>query len=66
VTDHLRVVCASCDTTNRVLRERLGPDARCGSCKKPLIVPEPIVLATASFDNRLEMRWSTARATAAW
>jgi len=54
VTDHLRVVCASCDTTNRVLRERLGPDARCGSCKKPLIVPEPIVLATASFDKHIE------------
>jgi thioredoxin 2 len=54
VTDYLRVVCASCDTTNRVLRERLGPDAHCGSCKKPLLRPEPFELAASNFDKHIE------------
>ena len=54
MTDHLRVVCASCDTTNRVLRDRLGPDAHCGSCKKPLVTPEPIELAASNFDKHIE------------
>jgi thioredoxin 2 len=42
VTEHLRVVCASCHTVNRVLRERLGPGAHCGNCKAPLVSPEPL------------------------
>jgi len=37
VSDHLRVVCPHCDTTNRVLRPRLDAGANCGSCKRPLL-----------------------------
>ena len=54
MTEHLRVVCASCHTVNRVLRERLGPGARCGNCKEPLISPEPFALAAANFDKHIE------------
>ena len=54
MTDHLRVVCADCHTVNRVLRERLGPGARCGNCKEPLISPEPFALAAANFDKHIE------------
>jgi len=32
VSEHLRLVCPHCHTVNRVLRDRLGPGANCGSC----------------------------------
>jgi thioredoxin 2 len=54
VTEHLRVVCASCHTVNRVLRERLGPGAHCGNCKAPLVSPEPFALAAANFDTHID------------
>ena len=54
MTDHLRIVCASCNTVNRVLRDRLGPGAHCGSCKEPLLAPTPIELATSNFDKHIE------------
>ena len=53
MTEHLRVVCASCHTVNRVLRERLGPGAHCGNCKAPLVSPEPFALAAANFDTHI-------------
>jgi len=52
--EHLRVVCPACHTVNRVLRERLGPGANCGSCKAPLVSPQPIELASANFDRHVE------------
>ena len=54
MTEHLRVVCASCHTVNRVLRERLGPGAHCGNCKAPLVSPEPFALAAANFDTHID------------
>jgi thioredoxin 2 len=54
MTDHLRVVCASCHTVNRVLRERLGPGAHCGHCKEPLLTAEPYALAASNFDKHIE------------
>jgi len=52
--EHLRVVCPACHTVNRVLRERVGPGANCGSCKEPLVSPQPIELAAANFDRHIE------------
>ena len=54
MSDHLRVVCPSCHTVNRVLRERLGPGANCGSCKEPLLSAHPIELSAANFDRHVE------------
>jgi len=54
VSDHLRVVCPSCHTVNRVLRERLGPGANCGSCKAQLLSAHPIKLSAANFDRHVE------------
>jgi thioredoxin 2 len=50
---HLHIVCPHCDTTNRVLRERLGPAANCGGCKRPLLSSHPIELTAANFDRHL-------------
>jgi thioredoxin 2 len=53
VSAHLRVVCPHCDTTNRVLRERLDAGANCGSCKLALLPGRPIELTAANFDRHV-------------
>ena len=54
VSEHLRFVCPHCHTVNRVLRERLGPGANCGSCKEPLLATHPIELSASNFDRHIE------------
>ncbi len=51
--DHLNIVCHHCETTNRVLRDRLGAAAKCGSCGKPLVSTHPFDLTAASFDRHI-------------
>jgi len=53
VSAHLRVVCPHCDTTNRVLRERLDAGANCGSCKRVLLPGRPLELTAANFDRHV-------------
>jgi thioredoxin 2 len=53
MTDLVRVVCPECNTTNRVRRERLGKEAICGNCKRPLLPERPIELTQASFDRHV-------------
>jgi len=54
VSEHLRLVCPHCHTVNRVLRDRLGPGANCGSCKEPLLATHPIELSASNFDRHIE------------
>ena len=54
MSEHLRLVCPHCHTVNRVLRERLGPGANCGSCKEPLLGTHPIELSASNFDRHIE------------
>ena len=54
MSEHVRVVCPACHTVNRVLRERLGAGAHCGSCKGPLLSAHPIDLAASNFDRHIE------------
>jgi thioredoxin 2 len=53
VSDTLHVVCAHCNATNRVVRERLAQDARCGRCKAPLLEGHPFALTAAGFDRHV-------------
>jgi thioredoxin 2 len=53
VSEYLRVVCARCDTVNRVLRERLDAGALCGSCKQALLPGRPFELTEANFDRHV-------------
>lgn len=50
----LRIVCAHCDTTNRVPADRLGDVPKCGNCKKALFEAHPVVLTSANFSNHVE------------
>jgi len=52
-TDKLLVACANCGTANRVLRERLGDDPKCGRCQAPLLQGKPVELDPARFDSFL-------------
>lgn len=46
---NVHVVCPHCHTTNRLPRERLGGDARCGQCKQVLLAGEAFELSQADF-----------------
>jgi len=48
----LKVVCANCITTNRLLRERLDT-AKCCNCKQALIADHPYELTEANFDRHV-------------
>ena len=53
MSNHVHVVCPQCNTTNRVLRERLDAGAKCGSCKQLLVTAEPFELTAAGFDRHV-------------
>ena len=53
MNDDVHVVCADCNTTNRVRRERLAAGAKCGSCKSALFNAHPYELTKDSFDRQL-------------
>src|ERR1700674_2350533 len=53
MSEHLHIVCPHCNTTNRVLRERLDAGAKCGSCKQALIADHPYELTKAGFDSHV-------------
>jgi thioredoxin 2 len=53
VDDRVHVVCAHCNATNRVARERLGAGANCGGCKAPLFSSHPLELSEANFDRQI-------------
>jgi thioredoxin 2 len=53
VTEPVHVVCPHCDATNRLPRERLGEDARCGNCKQALLAGRPFELTRAGFERQL-------------
>jgi thioredoxin 2 len=48
-----RIVCPSCDATNRVPPERPAKAARCGRCRSMLFEGAPLALDTARFDKHL-------------
>jgi thioredoxin 2 len=53
VSATVHVVCPHCHTTNRVPRERLGGDARCGNCKQTLLAGRPFDLGQSDFERHV-------------
>ena len=53
MTAKLHVACPHCDTTNRVVPERAGPEAKCGKCKQGLFPGYPVELTGANFDRHI-------------
>ena len=53
MSDHIHVVCPHCDAVNRVPRERLSADPKCGHCHSPLFSGMPVALDEARFARHL-------------
>lgn len=53
MNENLLIVCAHCNTTNRVPRARLADGATCGHCKQPLLPGRPIELTRENFDRQV-------------
>lgn len=53
MTDNLHVVCAHCNTTNRVAPARLDEGVNCGHCKQPLLAGHPFELSKENFDHQV-------------
>ncbi|HUL63525.1 MAG TPA: thioredoxin TrxC [Burkholderiaceae bacterium] len=51
-TDRVHVVCAHCDTVNRVVAER-SRDAVCGDCGNALFASHPHALRAASLERHI-------------
>jgi thioredoxin 2 len=47
------LVCAHCETINRVPSERIGDRPTCGKCKRPLFNGHPVALSDDNFDRFL-------------
>jgi len=50
----LHVVCPHCDGVNRVPRDRLGDQPKCGNCHQPLFDAKPVVLNESNFQRHIE------------
>lgn len=49
MSDPIRIVCPVCDATNQLPAGRLGQGPKCGKCKSPLFLGEPVALDDARF-----------------
>ena len=47
------VVCPRCETTNRLLRDRLADGPKCGHCKERLFPGHAFALTAANFDRHV-------------
>jgi thioredoxin 2 len=53
MSENLHVVCPACDAVNRVPRERLGADPKCGQCRGHLFPGVPTELDEPRFARHL-------------
>jgi thioredoxin 2 len=53
MTDKKHIVCPHCDAINRIPATRLDDSPKCGKCKQPLFVGQPITLSRANFDKHI-------------
>jgi len=52
-TDALIVACPTDAALNRVPRDKLAREPRCGTCHNPLFQGKPVVLTAANFDRHV-------------
>jgi thioredoxin 2 len=53
IAELVHVVCPSCETPNRMPREKLRAGGRCGKCHKPLFLGKPVALDAKSLEHHL-------------
>lgn len=50
MSDPIIIACPACASLNRVPRDRLASDGKCGRCHSPLFNAHPVTLTTANFE----------------
>ncbi|HSQ05410.1 MAG TPA: thioredoxin TrxC [Burkholderiales bacterium] len=53
MNEAIHVVCPHCRAVNRVLTERIGDHAKCGSCRNVLFTKHPVELTESDFDRHV-------------
>ena len=48
------LACSHCGAKNRVHRDRLAEEPRCGRCKEPLLSRAPVIVSDATFAREVE------------
>ena len=51
MSNQSHIVCPHCYATNRIPNARLSDQPRCGKCKKPLFMGQPLALNDANFSQ---------------
>lgn len=54
MSEPLHIVCPHCDAINRLPRERLTDEAKCGKCHRPLFTQHPLALDEARFNRHAQ------------
>jgi len=49
MSDSIHIVCPQCKQVNRLPRQRLGANGKCGHCQSALLSKSPLKLTTADF-----------------
>ncbi len=53
MSNALHIVCPTCDSVNRVPRDKLTAGGKCGKCGKPLFTGKPLELHAGNFDRHI-------------
>lgn len=53
MSDPLHIVCPHCDSINRLPQEKLAAGGKCGRCKQPLFVGQPLALTQDNFSKHI-------------
>ena len=53
MADLLHLVCPHCHSTNRVPRDKLSAQPKCGKCKQPIFTGHPVSLSQQNFTQHL-------------
>jgi thioredoxin 2 len=52
--ESLHLVCAVCSGVNRVPKDRLADDPKCGHCRQPLLPGQPVELTSTIFRKHVQ------------
>ncbi|NOX43861.1 MAG: thioredoxin TrxC [Gammaproteobacteria bacterium] len=49
MSEFVHLVCANCNQVNRVPKEKIGAQGKCGACQSMILTTTPVVLTSTSF-----------------
>ncbi len=55
--DSFLIRCSECDAVNKVLKEKINNNPKCGSCHKGLVIPKGVADVGASNFDKEVLKW---------